>query len=393
MAVLLMGVIYKRASDSPFPLPLIIILLAALAIAPVWTPRPQIFSFLLLAVLDYGLDHQNGFLLRRPWILLPLFILWANVHGGFIWGFLLLVAFILGSGIDTVMKRENPIPSRTLALLSTWTLISALGIALNPNGLSLWKLPFYTVGVSIRSITEWSSPDFHQIGLHPILWMVFLLIVGFANTRIPVRWTNTLKVIGFSYMAFISQRSIGPFVIVAAPVIIDSLGPLWEEITITIAGLSSKLAKSEAAKPIPKPVALTINILLLSIFAFTTFERAMFVSSMQEVHNGLPLKAVHWLRENQPEGRMFNAYNWGGYLQWELPEYPVYIDGRADLYGEQLIDNWWKVVNAQKDAMSILETWQVRFVLLEPGWPILEKLAENGWQVLYQDETAVIMRR
>lgn len=121
--------------------------------------------------------------------------------------------------------------------------------------------------------------------------------------------------------------------------------------------------------------------------------RAYSVSALQQVHSGLPLKAVEWIRVNQPEGRMFNAYNWGGYLQWELPEYPVFIDGRADLYGEKTINDWWSIVNATNQGLSLLDSWQVNFVVLEPGWPILERLNQDGWRVLYEDDIAVIMGR
>ena len=117
------------------------------------------------------------------------------------------------------------------------------------------------------------------------------------------------------------------------------------------------------------------------------------VSREQQVHRGFPMKAVEWIITTQPEGRMFNAYNWGGYLQWELPQYPVFIDGRADLYGEKTITDWWSVVNATDEGVALLDSWQINFVILEPGWPILEKLNQIGWQVLYDDETATIMGR
>jgi len=393
IAVFVMVLIYKQTVQFPFPLPPLVILLATFAIAPVWTPRPQIFSFLLLAVLDHGLNRQYGFVLKRPWILVPIFVLWANVHGGFIWGFLLLLAFIAGNGIDIFLKRENVMDGKRLGKMAFWTLVSAFAIALNPNGLSLWKLPFYTIGVSIRSITEWGSPDFHQIGLHPILWMVFLLIAGFASNRNRFSWVDILKMIGFSYMAFVSQRSIGPFVIIAAPIIINSLSPLWEEWTTTFEERFSRFYKSKPGKLVPASIAITLNLLILALFVSITILRVVSVSTPQDVHKGLPHNAVEWLRENQPEGRMFNAYNWGGYLQWELPEYPVFIDGRADLYGERLINDWWTVVNARDEALPILDEWQINFVLLEPGWPILEKLSENGWKTLYQDDAAVIMGR
>jgi len=393
MVALTMAVIYRQTLHNLFPLPLLIILLATFAIAPVWTPRPQIFSFLLLAILDYGLKENDGFILKRPWLLVVLFILWANMHGGFIWGFLLIFAFIVGNGFDKILKGGNGPSVRQLNQLGIWTLIAVLGISINPNGLSLWKLPFYTVGISIQSITEWSSPDFHRFDLHPILWLLFLIIVGTGTSRKPLSWSAILKIIGFSYMAFVSQRSIGPFVIISTPIAIETLNQAWSESLPVLSNQIQKLYKPKKTTPVPALFAITLNLTILGLFIFIIVSRAHTVSTEQEVHNGLPMKAVEWLRANQLEERMFNAYNWGGYLQWELPEYSVFIDGRADLYGEKTIRDWWSVVNATDHGLAVLDSWQVNFVILEPGWPILEKLTQLGWHVLYEDNTAIVMGR
>ena len=389
IAVITMAVIYRHTSHSPFPLSLLIILVATFAIAPVWTPRPQIFSFLLLAILNYGLKEKEGFILKRPWLLIVIFILWANLHGGFIWGFLLLFAVIFGNGLDYLSKRENSHSVPQLFQLGNWTVIAALAIAINPNGFSLWKLPFYTVDVSIQSITEWGSPDFHRLDLHPILWLIFLLIIGMGTSTKAIGWSSLLKVIGFSYMAFVSQRGIGPFVVVAAPVVITTLRHVWVEWS----SILSRLFTRKQSRPIAATFAIFLNLVILGLFVVLTLLRAYSVSTFEQVHSGLPLKAVAWIRENQPDGRMFNAYNWGGYLQWQLPEYPVFIDGRADLYGEKTINDWWSIVNATNQGLSLLDSWQVNFVILEPGWPILESLDQNGWRVLYEDDIAVIMGR
>lgn len=388
-AVVIMAVIYRRTSHNPFPLPLLIIILATFAIAPVWTPRPQIFSFLLLAVLDDGLNGKNGFILKQPWLLPIVFTVWANIHGGFIWGFLLIFAFILGNGLDSLLKRENSLSFKQLGQFSIWTFVAALAIGINPNGLSLWRLPFYTVDVSIQSITEWGSPNFHRLDLHPILWLLFLVIVGAGTSRKALSWNNILSVIGFAYMAFISQRSIGPFVIIAAPFVINSLNDFWSECLYLI----SSIYRQRQTKPAFARLAFLTNLFILGMFLVLVIIRAASVSTGQQVHNEWPWKAVEWIRTNQPDGRMFNAYNWGGYLQWELPEYPVFIDGRADLYGEKTIHEWWSVVNASEEGLALLDLWQVDFVILEPGWPILERLTQEGWHTLYEDSVAIVMGR
>ena len=226
-----------------------------------------------------------------------------------------------------------------------------------------------------------------------MLWLLFLIIAGIAVGNKPLRWSDILKTIGFSYMAFISQRSIGPFILIAAPVAIESLMALWLQWRPVLSNQMQKLYQPKASEPVPAPVAIALNLTIIGLSVFMLLGHAYSVSMHERVHGGLPMKAVRWIRANQPEGRMFNAYNWGGYLQWELPQYPVFIDGRADLYGEKTITDWWRVVNATDEGVALLDSWQVNFVILEPGWPILEKLDQTGWQVVYEDEVAIIMGR
>jgi hypothetical protein len=389
VAVLTMAVVYRHTSGNPCVLRLLIILLGTFAIVPVWTPRPQIFSFLLLAILDYGLHGTNASILKRPWLLIPLFILWANIHGGFIWGFLLLFAFIVGKGLDNLLKRESGLSLWIVRNLSAWTLAGALAIMLNPNGLALWKLPFYTVDISIQLISEWHSPDFHRLDLHPLLWLLFLIILGAGTSKKALSWSSILKVIGFAYMAFVSQRSIGPFVIVAIPVVINSLASTWSEWLPVF----SRIRKRDSTGSVSTVFAVTLNLLILAILVGVTLFRAYSVSTDPQVHRGLPRQAVEAIRVSKPQAQMFNSYNWGGYLQWQLPGYPVFIDGRADLYGEQTINDWWSVVNGTNEGLELLDSWDVNFVILEPGWPVLEELTQRGWHVLYKDNMAVVLER
>jgi hypothetical protein len=107
----------------------------------------------------------------------------------------------------------------------------------------------------------------------------------------------------------------------------------------------------------------------------------------------LPVEAVAFLQENQPEGRLFNSYNWGGYLIWALPEYPVFVDGRTDLYGDEIILDWLAIVQAQSGWEDQLEQWGADLVLIEPDWALARVLPYAGWAPLYEDEHSVLYRR
>ncbi len=90
---------------------------------------------------------------------------------------------------------------------------------------------------------------------------------------------------------------------------------------------------------------------------------------------------------------MLNSYGWGGYLTWNLPEYPVFVDGRTDLYNDAIIGDWITAVNADPGWQDVLNKWDIRLVLLEPSWPLAKILPGEGWKEYYSDKQAVVFGR
>lgn len=106
-----------------------------------------------------------------------------------------------------------------------------------------------------------------------------------------------------------------------------------------------------------------------------------------------PQQAVAYLQVEQPEGRLFNAYNWGGYLVWQLPQYPVFVDGRTDLYGDEILGQWFQIVRGEPGWRDLLDDWQVSLVLIEPETPLARELAHEGWLQLQKDDTSVLLQK
>ena len=372
-------IILRRLRGNPF-VNVFILILSAVAAAPIWGPRPQILSFLIIALLDGWLATK-----RPHWQLPILFAIWANLHGGWIWGFLLLAAHITGNTVSYYFQPEAraEIWKETRSLL-LWSVLSALAIGLNPNGIAIWKLPFQQVNVSMQ-IQEWLSPDFHRVDFHPFLWSLFLLLFLSPFAPKPPAWGQLIKAIGFSYLTFVAQRNIAVAAIVMVPLLAD-----W-----TNAALRS-LIKDSRVKPrrdLPPPLRTLINAVLGIALLAAALGNAYMASLPEKVDENYPVAAVRWMQANHPEGRLFNSYNWGGYLLWTLPEYPVFIDGRADMYDAELIQQWQNVVNAEENAISILDEWQVNFILVEPHWTIVKTLQEQGWQTAFEDAQAIILVR
>jgi hypothetical protein len=106
-----------------------------------------------------------------------------------------------------------------------------------------------------------------------------------------------------------------------------------------------------------------------------------------------PVAAVEYLNENQPQGRLFNSYNWGGYLMFHAPQYPVYIDGRTDLYNTQVFE-YASIAFAEDGWRESLDAMGIDLVFVEAVTPLAQQLAQtDGWTTLYSDDLAVIFQR
>lgn len=108
----------------------------------------------------------------------------------------------------------------------------------------------------------------------------------------------------------------------------------------------------------------------------------------------LPLGAVEYMNSNQPEGRLFNPYNWGGYLLWGLPGYPVFVDGRTDLYDDEIINKWLTVARVEDGWQDILDEYGVNLVLIEPRSMLDRTLAvDPAWSPIYEDAISILYQR
>jgi hypothetical protein len=106
------------------------------------------------------------------------------------------------------------------------------------------------------------------------------------------------------------------------------------------------------------------------------------------------VNAVEYLKVEKPPGKLFNSYNWGGYLIWALPEYPVFVDGRTDLYNDELIEQWMEIMNAKKGWQVLLARFGIGVILIENGSTLDRALqVERGWERIYKDPLAVIYKK
>lgn len=405
LAAISMVILYYQMS-GPALLRAFIILLATLVAAVVWSPRPQILSLVLLAICSMILDAYRRKGINRLWLLPPIFVLWSNLHGGYPLGLMLIGAVMAGEIIDAWFEPSENRPAYWKRVRTLLPVMIGCGLAviINPNGVSMWKIPFQTVGIGILqdAIPEWASPDFHDFIQQPFLWLFLLVIAAFATTRRHVDGADWIAILLFGAGGLMARRNFGPFAIIAAPILSRYL---CEAIT-ALRGVHSKksqsLAEGRFNRPISPHVQKGINLLLMGFIGFIAVVKLYVVSQPQFVqayeHTVFPVDSVNWLRETSQEsgpfkGNLFNSYAWGGYLTWAYPEKPVFVDGRTDLYGDEIISEWLTVVQGNEGWQGILDRWEIGLVMVEPDRPVVSLLGANGWTLIHEDRIAVIYQK
>jgi hypothetical protein len=373
-----------------------VILLAATTSAVYWAARPHIFTLLLTAVVAWLSWRALSGRRQDLYWCIPVMAVWGNLHGGFAAGLLLLVLAGAGELFDHVLpvlssRRAKLDFVEVRAILVAWggvVLGCLVAVSLNPLGPELILYPFRTVSIGVLQgyIQEWQSPNFHHLEVLPflILWMVTFVVMVISPRR--ARAFEILWIVGFGGFAFLAGRNIALFAVIAAPVL-----------AIHLDALRAKLRLQRVrGRQVSAPVARLINAGLLGVVFLGVAVKAVLPLSetfnRQALRKIVPVDASAFLLSERPLGPLFNTYNWGGYVVWELyPQYLSFVDGRTDLFGDEILQEYLQAWRADPGWPEILARWGIRVALLEPNAPLARALDEAGWTSAYRDELAVVL--
>lgn len=375
----------------------IVLIFAAISSAIYWAARPYLISYLLFAIYFYLLEKNSRIGKRNLWLIPILMIAWVNSHGGFLAGFILWVPYFAQSFLEWIKAKrlnqaeEIPIYKGRLTNDLKVGLGMLLATLLNPQGLSLWTLPFTTVSRQAEQlfIAEWQSPDFHDPTLLPFALMLVLTIVILGGSKKRIKLYEILLLGGFGLLGLISVRNIFFFVIVA-PAILSRAGESFFTTLATDFRFNLELDFSKQ----PNRIGSLINFAMVVLVGLVALLRLVSYLprnvNQEELEKKYPVAAVEFIKSQNLEGRMFNTYNYGGYLIWALPEFPVFVDGRADLHKDDIILTWYQVINGSEEYRELFKEYNIRFVVVEPGVPLLFELESNNWTTIYEDDLAVV---
>ena len=386
-------IIYRQVRRQPWVIAGIGLAIGAVAGSPIWGPRAQMITFFLSCLELYWLQaYLSG--RSRTLQLFPLvMVLWANLHGGWVIGFVWLGVALGAELIAGVWDRSNPAHRKHIRFLAIIAVFSAVAVAATPHGFSLYPYPFQTEGsvAQQRLIVEWFSPDFHQAYLRPFEAMVFLVIIGFALRR-PQLYEFLLALVALG-LALQSVRNVVLFVAVATPVMINCYSAYWRELA-TARGWKVTL-------PPRRIFAVVTAVVLVVIVLATTVRIADSISSSTQRSldaSSYPIGAADWLAAHPEVGtRMYNQYGWGGYLAYRFypdPNRRVFIFGEAALMGDQLLNQYEDVQTLRSNWKQVLDQYKVDYVVYNRGEALANVLAtQPDWKLVYEDSVAVIYTR
>ncbi len=381
--------------------------LAATVSGVYWSARPHLvtllFTALFLYLLERGADQGFAQFRKWLWIVLPLVMLaWVNMHGGFIIGFLIwgiyLVELLIQRLLTAWSERRRlweALHSEDISTLLIAGLVMGLVAMLNPLGYRIYLYPLRTVSIQKLQvyIQEWQSPDFHSLSMQPFIWLCILLFIvsAFSGRRWALR--DVLFVSIFLYLALMAGRNVALFALVAPLPIARALEHIeLQDLSIRFRSLSAFARQSNSAKEQPM-----LNLILVGLILLVCVYRSVMAfphnSIFKELSRFYPIGAVDYLRKERPPGNLYNSYNWGAYLLWTLPEYAVFVDGRTDLYNDEILDQWFQIAQAQDGWEQVVERWNIQIILMEKEWRMSKLFQQSGWCQTYHDEVAIVLEK
>ena len=354
------------------PTPTLIVVLAAFVLAaPHTLARPHMLALPLMvtwvAAMIRAVDNGGA----PPWRMLPLLVLWSNLHGSITFG----LAIVGPIAIDALWNAPR---AERLRVAKQWVLFGVLALAaacINPYGPEILLVTLRTIALGdvLSIVTEWRPQDFSKLGAYE---MIMLAGFGFALYRgIKLPPLRILWVFGLLHLSLSQSRHADLFGLLT-PLFLAR--PLAHQFGTAAGRIANDV---RVAGWLPAAAGL----LLIAVTGFAAARH-----DMRPAANISPANAVKSF-DVAKSGPVLNEYGFGGYL--DFIGIPPFIDGRAEAYGAAFTMRHDRALKLEDvgDFLRLLDEYKIGVTLLMPSTPavgLLDQLPE--WQRVYSDNIAVV---
>lgn len=351
---------------------------------------PEAVSVVIFGIelLLFARARRTGSLKNLYW-LPAIFLFWANLHIQFVIGLMVCGLFLLALWMEDALRRSDyewldgrsrPLPFQRVAGIVG--LSFAVTFA-NPYGFHLLPRAYRSLysDVAFQYFAEMRSMSFR----HPQEFALMLLAMAaflVAGRRRAVQIFELMILTIGTMVAFRIQR--------------DGWLAVLPAIMIVAEGFHfSRDERSEAGFRREKSVVAGCVVAILAIAAGCLPNRG---DLMNEVSRNFPVKACDYIAQNHLPAPLFNAYSWGNFLMWYLPRYPVAIDGRVELYGDEILTRHFKVTAGNEPIAADPTLAGARTLLLERNSGMTKALSTlpvlaAQYRLVYSDDLAAVFVR
>jgi hypothetical protein len=367
-----------------------------------FVPRPQLAGLVIFTILFTVMTSRKWF--RANWFLVPLlFALWANLHGSFPAGLVMLGAFCVGRAIDvgrrcsgfSLAKRSRAITRDTFVRRSFLLLeLSAAAALLNPYGLGLYVEIFqFSAHPNLAILTEWEPLTLRMNQGQAAACLAMLLIFLYRYTPRRVQAVEPILLIGFG----------------AATLWISRMLLWWGPVAMYFAVLHGnaiyrhRFCKTREPQPSPSNslwAVVSIGMVWIA-FASNPFGFRLLHGAKDDTHRSYsgqtPIGAVEFLQKYPPEGQIFNTYESGDYLVWNGPEnLQVFVTSHAHLVPTEVWQHYLHIIRLETGWDNLLDRYGVNTIVLN-SWlndDLTAKLkTEPSWEMVYEDNNSIVFVR
>ena len=340
---------------------------------PFMLARPHMLAWPMLAIWTIGLLRARERNRAPPLALAALMTLWANLHGSFLFGFVLLAAF----GLEALIAgRARPFP-----VLRSWGIFAVAALAaslLTPHGIEGLIFPLQVSGMtSLPLIVEWQATSFGTISSFEVILLATLFLLLSRGVRIPP--VRLILLLGILHLALAHVRHQAVLGVVGMLVLAAPAG---------IRGAAGDDRLRPVLRDWRSRPAITLAILALLLVVVSAARLA--VPMKRPDTRDVPVAAVAALPGYMRAEHGFNRYGFGGLLI--LNGFRPYIDGRADLYGDAFLHDYSRIVNGDAARWNAaVRQWNIRWAILSPKDRLATVLTgDKGWRRLYADKWAIV---
>jgi hypothetical protein len=382
------------------PVTIILFILCAMASSIHFLARPHVVGWLLALAWFWILDtsHRDPTCTRRLLWLPPVMLLWANLHGGFVLGFMLLGIYVLADTLTCIkcsQLEQRRTSRRRAGILLAISLACFLASLINPYGfrLHIHVYKYLTDRFLMQHINEFQRPDIHGAPAQAFFVIIALTLVGIIAVRGRMRWANWLLILFSIVSGLYAARNL-PF---ASMLLMMISAPQLSRPIAAKSGLLARMKRWQAAELCPRvPVWPSIAVILAAIVCL--HQGRAFGRQMMDAHfdaSRFPVQAVNMLQRQQIRQPIFSLDAWGGYFIYRLyPENRVFVDDRHDFYGDAYIQRYLKVIHVESGWEHVLDQWNAQLVVMPSKAKLSEALrGSKQWKTVFQDATASIFQR